>query len=261
MAAHPGTALITGASSGIGEIYADRLARRGYDLVLVGRSADKLGDLAARLSSTSGVKAEALVADLATTDGVVIVEARLAADPAINLLVNSAGLLANGPIARASASALDDMLTVNVVALTRLASAAASAFASRGRGGIINLGSAMAFIDTPNTAAYGASKAYVLNLTLGLDLELSPQGVQVQAVLPGYTRTAMIGHGAGLPDEAVMDAGALVDAALAGFDRRELVTIPSLEPVGLYTAWAENRVALHPHLSLSQPASRYASAA
>lgn len=261
MAAHPGTALITGASSGIGEIYADRLARRGYDLVLVGRSADKLGDLAARLSSTSGVKAEALVADLATADGVAIAEARLAADPSINLLVNSAGLVANGPIARASASALDDMLTVNVVALTRLASAGASAFAARGRGGIINLGSAMAFIDTPNTAAYGASKAYVLNLTLSLDLELSPQGVQVQAVLPGYTRTAMIGHGAGLPDEAVMDAGALVDAALAGFDRRELVTIPSLEPVGLYTAWAENRVALHPHLSLSQPASRYATAA
>ena len=158
MAAHLGTALITGASSGIGAIYADRLARRGYDLVLVGRSAEKLGDLAARLSSTSGVKAEALVADLVTADGVAIVEARLAADPAINLLVNSAGLLANGPIARASASALDDMLTVNVVALTRLASAAASAFASRGRGGIINLGSAMAFIDTPNTAAYGRRK-------------------------------------------------------------------------------------------------------
>lgn len=260
MAAHPGIALVTGASSGIGEIYADRLARRGYDLVLVGRNADKLQELAASLTTTHGSKVERIVADLGEPGGLARVERRLETDPAITLLINSAGLIGGGPLSAGQLDDLTSMLNINVVALTRLAAVAAKTFAARGNGAIVNLASAMAFIDTPAAAAYAASKAYVLNLTLSLDLDVKPRGVQVQAVLPGYTRTPMISDGAGLPAEIVMDADAMVDAALAGFDAGELVTIPSLEQVSAYDDWAERRVALRPHISLSQPAARYRAA-
>ena len=257
MAARPGTALITGATSGIGEVYADRLARRGYDLVLVGRNTDKLQALSTSLSSTYGVAVERIVADLGETAGLARVERRFETDASITLLVNSAGLISGGPLSAGNVDDLTSMLTVNVVALTRLASVAAKAFAGRQQGRIVNLASAMAFIDTPAAAAYAASKAYVLNLSLSLDLDVKPQGVQVQAVLPGYTRTPMIGGGAGLPDEAVMDVNALVDAAIAGLDAGELVTIPSLESPALYENWYNERLALQPHLSLSKPAARY----
>lgn len=258
MAARLGTALITGATSGIGEVYAHRLAERGYDLVIVGRNADKLDTLAADLSARHGVVATALVADLGEATGLARVERRLETDSSITLLVNSAGLYTGGALSAGNVDALTSMLTVNVIALTRLASVAAKAFAARQEGKIVNLASAMAFIDNPGAAAYAASKAYVLNLSLSLDLDVKPQGVQVQAVLPGYTRTPMIGGGAGLPDEAVMDVDALVNAALAGLDAGELVTIPSLESAALYETWADQRVALQPHLSLSKPAARYA---
>lgn len=254
------TALITGASSGIGEIYADRLAGRGYDLVLVGRNAGKLQELAGSLAATHGIKVERIVADLGEAAGLARVERRLEADPAITLLINSAGLIGGGPLSAGNLEALSSMLNINVVALTRLAAVAAKVFAARGTGAIVNLASAMAFIDTPAAAAYAASKAYVLNLTLSLDLDVKPRGVQVQAVLPGYTRTPMIADGAGLPAEIVMDADAMVDAALAGFDAGELVTIPSLESAAAYDDWAARRVALRPHLSLSKPASRYLAA-
>jgi short-subunit dehydrogenase len=258
MAAPLGTALVTGATSGIGEVYADRLAGRGYDLVLVGRNAEKLDILAADLAAHHNVVATALVADLGEAAGLARVESRLETDPSITLLVNSAGLFNAGPLSAGNLDDLTSMLTVNVVALTRLASVAAKAFAARQRGVIVNLASAMAFIDNPIAAAYAASKAYVLNLSLSLDLDVKPQGVQVQAVLPGYTRTPMIGGGAGLPDEFVMDVDALVDAALAGLDAGELVTIPSLESPALYESWYNERLALQPHLSLSKPAARYA---
>ena len=254
----PGTALVTGASSGIGEVYAERLVRRGFDLILVGRNAEKLRSLASRLSAETGRTVETLAADLSQPAGIAAVEAVLAENAAVSLLVNNAGLLAGGPVAGADAVGITDMLNVNVLALTRLAAAAAGAFAAKKRGAIINIASAMAFIDTPTSAAYGASKAYVLNFTLSLDLELAPLGIQVQAVLPGYTRTPMISDGANLPDAIVMETADLVDAALVGFDRKELVTIPSLEAVSGYDDWVKTRTALQPHLSLSRPAPRYA---
>jgi len=256
MSAVQGTALVTGASSGIGEIYAERLAKRGYDLILVGRSNERLAALSSRLAST-GRRIELLAADLAQPADRAKVEAVLRNDPTVTLLVNSAGLLARGGVADTDPAALDEMLAVNVMALTGLSAAAAGQFTARGRGGIINVASVMAFIDTPATAAYGASKAYVLNFTLGLDLELRDKGVKVQAVLPGYTRTAMIAHGAGLPPQAVMDAGEMVDAALVGFDRGELVTIPSLPDAAEFGAWLDTRTAMQPRLSLDHAAQRY----
>ena len=257
MAAPLGTALITGASSGIGEIYADRLARRGYDLILVGRNAEKLLTLSASLNSSTGRHVERIVADLGSSADLGRVEQRLALDASITLLVNSAGLTGAGPLSAGNLEPLTAMLEVNVVALTRLTALAAKAFAARGKGAIINLASAMAFIDTPLAAAYAASKAYVLNLSLALDLELKPKGVQVQAVLPGYTATNMIAGRSDIPAAYIMDAEEMVDAALAGFDAKELVTIPSLDNHGDYEAYAAARVALRSKVSLDRSAARY----
>lgn len=252
----PGTALITGASSGIGEIYAHRLARRGYDLIVVGRNGEKLTALATELADKTGRHVESIVADLGQPGDLARVEARLASDPAITLLVNSAGLIGGGPLSAANLDAVTDMLNVNVVALTRLAAVAAKAFSARGAGAIINLASAMAFIDAPASAAYAASKAFVLSLSLSLDLDVKDKGVQVQAVLPGYTATPMIAA-AGIPAQYVMDAGEMVDAALAGFDAKELVTIPSLPDASDYEAYAAARVALRSGVSRDRPAPRY----
>jgi short-subunit dehydrogenase len=149
------------------------------------------------------------------------------------------------------------MLEVNVVALTRLASVAAKAFAGRNKGAIVNLSSAMAFIDAPAAAAYAASKAYVLSLSLALDADVRAKGVQVQAVLPGYTATNMIAHRDDIPAAYIMDAGEMVDAALVGFDARELVTIPSLEHAADFEAWAAARATLRGKVSLDRSAARY----
>jgi uncharacterized protein len=253
----PGKALVTGASSGIGAVYAEKLARRGFDLVLVGRSADRLSALAKTIIADTGRKVEVLAADLADGAGIAKVESRLRADSSLTLLVNNAGLAAVGPLTQAEPKAVADMLTVNVLALTRLAAAGGAAFASRKRGAVVNMASAMAFLDLPHTAAYASSKAYVLNFSLSLDLELAPLGVQVQVVLPGYTRTPMIGDGVGLPPEMVMEVDDLVEASLTGFDRKELVTIPSLEVTSRYEDWAAARTALQPFLSLAVSAPRY----
>ena len=257
MAKSLGTALVTGASSGIGEVYADRLARRGYDLILVGRSAEKLAKLAVELTGKTGRHVERIVADLGSAADLARVEQRLSADPAITLLVNSAGLIGGGPLSAGNVDAVSQMLAVNITALTRLTTLAAKAFADRGTGAIVNLASAMAFIDAPPAAAYAASKAYVLNLTLGLELDLKPKGVRVQAVLPGYTRTAMIAGRSDIPDSIVMDTEAMVDAALAGFAAGETVTIPSLRDVELYGAYAAARTAIRTQVSLDTPAPRY----
>jgi len=257
MATSLGTALITGASSGIGEIYADRLARRGYDLILVGRSAEKLAALAATITQQTGRHVERIVADLGSAADLARVEQRLGADAAITLLVNSAGLIGGGALSDGNVEAVSQMLAVNITALTRLTTVAAKAFGDRRAGSIINLASAMAFIDSPPATAYAASKAYVLNLTLSLDLDLKPKGVRVQAVLPGYTRTPMIAAQSDIPDSYVMDVEDMVDAALAGYDQGELVTIPSLRDAGLYEAYANARVALRSQLSLDTSAPRY----
>jgi short-subunit dehydrogenase len=256
-----GTALVTGASSGIGATYADRLARRGYDLILVARDQSRLEALAARLRTETGVKVQVLKADLTNRDELAIVEKRLLDDTSISLLLNNAGVAFTGTLAEADSQGLDTLIQLNIVALTRLASAAAKAFGENGRGAIINLGSVVAMMPETFNAAYAASKAYVLSLTQSLNAEVSALGIQVQAVLPGATRTE-IWERSGLdlnkfPQEMVMDVAEMVDAALAGFDQAELVTIPSLPDAADWNAVVTARLALGPNLSLSRAAARY----
>ena len=257
-----GVALITGASSGIGATYADRLARRGFDLLLVARDEARLDDLAVRLRRETGVAVEVVTADLTVAADLDRVAQRLASDPAIAMLVNNAGVAASGSLVGADPRQLEAMISLNVVAVTRLGGAAAAAFASRGQGTLINIASVLALAPELFNGAYSATKAYVLNFTQALQQELSGQGVQVQAVLPGATRTELWARSgtdiSSLPSEMLMDVDEMVDAALAGLDLGETVTIPSLPDAGEWEAFTALRRGLAPRLSLQHAAARYA---
>lgn len=256
-----GTALVTGASSGIGAVYAERLAARGFDLLLVARDQERLESAAGKLRDAHGVQVEVLKADLTKKDEVLKLEQRLRSDSSISLLVNNAGVAANGLLATADPDGLEKLIQLNVTALTRLAAAAASAFTRAGRGTIINIASVVALFPERFNATYSASKAYVLSLTQSLNTELEGTGVKVQAVLPGVTRTEIWERSgidaSGIPAEMVMEAGEMVDAALAGLDQGELVTIPSLPDAGEWQAFVAARHVLAPNLSHSSAASRY----
>ena len=256
-----GTALITGASTGIGAVYADRLARRGYDLVLVARDAARLDALATRLRADFGVAAEALPADLTLRDDLLRIERRLREDAAISVLVNNAGMAAPGVLLGGDPDRLETMIELNVVAVTRLAVAAADAFAARKRGTIINLASVLALLPERFNGAYSGTKAYVLNLSLALNQELGPHGVRVQAVLPGATRTEIWDRSGtsvdSLPPAMLMEVDEMVDAALAGLDQGELVTIPSLPDPAEFDALTAARLKLGPNLSRNRAADRY----
>lgn len=256
-----GTALVTGASSGIGATYAEKLAARGYDLLLVARNEERLTQLGEKLVAAHGVKVETFKADLSNSSDILKVEKRLRDDEAITLIVNNAGVGPKGKLLDDDIDYLDDMIALNVVSVNRLAIAAAQTFAARGRGAIINIASVVALIPEVYIGTYAATKAFVLALTQSLGAELKDTGVKVQAVLPGLTRTEIFDRAGGsiehLNPEMVMEATDLVDAALAGFDQGELITIPSLADKSLLDAANAARGALGPHLSLRKPASRY----
>jgi short-subunit dehydrogenase len=256
-----GTAIVTGASSGIGAVYADRLARRGYDLILAARDEGRLNDLAARLRAEAGVAVEVIPTDLTVRDDIRQLEGRLRDDPHINVLINNAGAALLDPFAAADADALEGLIQLNVVAVTRLANAAAAGFSARGTGTVVNIGSIVGLVTEFRSTVYGATKAYVLYLSQSLANELEGSGVRVQAVLPGATRTEIwdrSGRGIeNVPSEILMDVDELVDAALAGLDQGELVTIPSLPDPADWAALQAARLKLGPNLSQPHPAPRY----
>ena len=256
-----GTALVTGASSGIGAIYAERLAARGFDLLLVARDQERLEAAASKLRAEHGVQVEVLRADLTLKDDVLKLEQRLRSDSSINLLLNNAGVAAVGLLANSDMEELERLIQLNVTTVTRLASAAAASFAKAGRGTIINIASVVALFPERFNATYSASKAYVLSLTQSLNAELDGTGVKVQAVLPGVTRTEIwerSGFDASqIPEDMVMEAGEMVDAALSGLDQGELITIPSLPDASEWDAFVAARHVMAPNLSKSKAASRY----
>jgi short-subunit dehydrogenase len=260
-ASKPGAALVTGASSGIGATYAEKLAARGHDLILVARDAERLRALAERLTQKHGVKAEVLRADLTRRADVTLVDQRLRQDNSITFFVNNAGIGPKGSLLEADTDYLDQMVDLNVTAANRLAVAAAQAFVGRGGGTIVNIASAVALAAEIFSGTYAASKAFVLALTESLAGELKHTGVRIQAVLPGYTRTEIFDRVGGSMDNldpnSVMEVGDLVDAALAGLDGGELVTLPGLIDTGLYDTFKSANSALRPHLSLNKPAPRY----
>ncbi|KPW18983.1 Short chain dehydrogenase/reductase family oxidoreductase [Pseudomonas cannabina pv. alisalensis] len=253
------TVLITGASSGIGAVYADRFARRGHDLVLVARDKARLEALAARLRAEHDVAVEVLQADLTDPADLTALESRLREDAGIGVLINNAGIAQSGAFPQQSAEAINTMIALNVSALTRLAAAVAPRFAQSGTGSIVNLGSVVGFAPEFGMTVYGATKAFVLYLSQGMHLELSPKGVYVQAVLPAATRTE-IWERAGIDLNTlseVMDVDELVDAALIGFDRREPVTIPPLHVAGRWDSLDQARQGLLSDIRQAQAAERY----
>jgi short-subunit dehydrogenase len=220
-------------------------------------------ELAARLRREAGVRVDVLQADLTDERDLVRVEARLREDDRIGVLVNNAGAAAHGGFLDQSGADISRIVTLNVTALTRLANAVAPRFVAAGQGAIVNIASVVGVAPEIGLTVYGATKAFVLFLTQGLHLELGPKGVYLQAVLPGATRTEIWERSGrdvnALP--AVMETAELVDAALAGFDRRETVTIPPLPDAGQWAAFEAARQAMLPNLSQVHAGARYRAAA
>ena len=255
------TALVTGASAGIGAVYADRLARRGHDLILVARDETRLSALAERLRAETGRSVEILVADLTARPDLLRVEGRLRQDPSVGMLVNNAGVAVAGPMFGSDVDRLEAMVNINITAALRLAHAAVAGFVARGQGTLINVSSVLALAPERFNAVYSGTKSFMLNLSLALQAELASTGIRVQAVLPGATRTELWGKAgvdvAVIPADNLMDVGDMVDAALAGLDIGEAVTIPSLPDTSAWSRFNDARLAMGPNLSLAQAARRY----
>jgi uncharacterized protein len=256
-----GTALITGASAGIGAIYADRLAKRGYDLILVARNQNRLAALAERLKTETGRSIETIAADLNDKADLARIETTLRTNAGIALLVNNAGLGAAAPLLNSDVEKMDEMIRLNVGALTRLTYAVVPGFVARGGGTIVNISSMVAISPETLNGVYGGSKAFVLAFSQSLQHELVQKGVRVQAVLPGATATEFWDIAGlpvhNLPAGIVMSAEIMVDAALAGLDHGEIVTIPSLPDQDEWDRFEAARRAMSGKLSSAVPAHRY----
>jgi short-subunit dehydrogenase len=256
-----GTALITGASSGIGAVYADRLARQGYDLILVARSQAKLNTLANRLSDQTGRAVEVVAADLQDKADLLRVEQILRTDASITLLVNNAGVGAVMPLLGSPVDDMEDMITLNITALTRLAYAVAPGFVARGAGTVINISSIVAIAPEILNGVYGGTKAFVLGLSQSMHHELADKGVRIQAVLPGATATDFWSEAGNpvenLPQEIVMSAEDMVDAALVGLEIGEVVTIPGLHEGEHWDRYEAQRQVLSGLFGSSTAAARY----
>ncbi|MBL3525756.1 SDR family oxidoreductase [Serratia plymuthica] len=251
--------LITGASTGIGAVYAERFARRGHDLVLVARDKTKLDLLAERLRQENAISVDVLPADLTQSSDLATVEARLRDDLRIGVLINNAGIAQSGSFVEQTPDSIERLIALNVTALTRLASAVTPRFVQAGEGSIVNISSIVGLAPEFVMSVYGATKAFVLFLSQGMSLELSPKGVYVQAVLPAGTYTE-IWERAGIDisnSSKMMEVGELVDAALVGFDRRELVTIPPLHNAARWDALDTARQALLSDIKQAEAAERY----
>ena len=256
-----GAALVTGASFGIGAVYADRLAKRGYDLILVARNGERLKSLATQLTAETGRSVTVLPADLGDRTELAKVEAVLRDDPSITMLVNNAGAASITPLLNSDVDRMEAMIALNVTALTRLSYAAAPAFVARGAGAIINIGSVVGIVPERLNGVYGATKAFVLAFSQSLKHELADKGVRIQAVLPAATSTDIWEkaglHYSKLPAGTVMSTEDMVDAALAGLDQGEVVTIPPLQDGDDWTRFNAARLALALKLTNSAPAPRY----
>jgi short-subunit dehydrogenase len=256
-----GTAVITGASTGMGAVYADRLARQGYDLVLIARDEERLGRVASLVRAATDRKVEVLAADLVDPHALRRVEALLRVRADVTLMVNNAGVGSVAPLHGDDVDAMDRMIALNVTALTRLTYAVAPGMAARGAGTTVNVSSIVAIATEMMNGVYGASKSYVLAFTQALQHEFGAKGLRVQAVLPGVTATGFsdtLGHPLErLPAGIVMSVDDLVDAALAGLAQGEQVTIPGLHDGEKWTAYDAARRELAGLFGNAAPAARY----
>ena len=258
--ASEGVAVVTGASSGIGAVYADRLAKRGYDLILVARNKERLKAVAKRIESETGRKVKILPADLNEKSDVAKVETLLREDKSVAVLVNNAGVGSVASILQADIDKVDTMIGLNITALTRLTYAVAPSFVARGSGTIINIASVVGIAAEMLNGVYSASKSYVISFGHSLQRDLADKGVRVQTVLPGATATEfwdIAGYAAQKTSPITMSAEDAVDAALTGLDRGELVTIPGLHEGEAWERWEADRRELSKKFGNAMPAPRY----
>jgi len=225
------SALVTGASTGIGKAFAERLGRDQHDLVLVARDVERLEALAKELAEVHGAYAEVLPADLTDPADLARVEERLRSAPP-DLLVNNAGFGTVGRFIELDLDAEDRQVRLNVTALMRLTRVALPAMVERGHGRVINVSSLAGESPGPFMATYAGTKAFVTIFTDSLAEELRGTGVQIQAVLPGFTRTEFQER-AGVNDSVVpgfawLTAEAVVDASLEGLEKGRVICVPGL---------------------------------
>ncbi|HEX2840815.1 SDR family oxidoreductase [Hyphomicrobium sp.] len=255
-----GVALVTGASSGIGAVYADRLAKRGYDVILVARNEERLKKVAGRIEAETGREVRVFPANLNDKTDLAKVESLLRDDKSITMLVNNAGVGSVASILQADVDTVEDMIDLNITALTRLTYAVAPAFVARGSGTIINIASVVGVAAEALNGVYSASKSYVLSFGHSLQKDLADKGVRIQSVLPGATATEfwdVAGYAAQKTASITMSAEDCVDAALAGLDDGELVTIPGLHDGDAWTRWEADRRELSKKFGNAKPAARY----
>jgi short-subunit dehydrogenase len=220
-------ALVTGASSGIGEVFARKLAGKGYHIILVARRKERLAKLATELPS-----AEALVADLSKDSDLHAVAHRLTAEPNLEFLVNNAGFGIPGNYHATDVDAQEKMHRLHIIATGRLTHAALRGMVERSKGSIINVSSVAGFLQAPSSVTYNASKAWINSFTTGLYLELKSihSPVRVQALCPGFTHTEFQETAgvdrATIPKILWMSTEDVVDASLRGLERDKLFVIP-----------------------------------
>jgi len=239
-----GLVVVTGASSGIGASYAERLAAKGRPLLLVARREDRLSALQANLHERFGVPVDTLIADLEDSRDLEVLEARLS-QGGIAMLVNNAGAGGLVPMKSATNEQLERIIRLNVLALTRLSRAALQSFQGSGAGVLVNIGSVAAFSPFAGGSAYSGSKAYVLNFTRSLQAEYAKTAIRVQLVMPGPIRTEFFSSqgltDAVFPAESYVSAEALVDAALKGLEAGEDITTPTLAHEDIWEKLEEDR--------------------
>ena len=233
-------ALVTGASSGIGTAYAERLARDGYDVVLVARRRERLRTLAERLRTGAGVQADVLAVDLTDAGGLAEIEARVAGDPPLTLLVNNAGFGGYRPFVEVDPKVIDALIDIHVRTAARLSRAALPGMVRRRSGGVINVASLLALSGAlplnplPHRAVYAGAKAFMLTFTQALAGELAGTGVNVQVCLPGVVATEFHTlEGMDMSTRPRMTAEDVVAGSMAAWSRGEVICIPALDDASL----------------------------
>ena len=231
------TALVTGATAGIGASFARQLAGLGHDLVLVARDEARLESTAQQLRSY-GVSVDVLAADLADDEGCARVERRCS--QGLDLLVNNAGLGTKGDFHEVDLAHEEHMLRVNVRAVMRLTHAALPSMVDRGSGAVVNVSSVAGFAPGARAVTYSASKAWVTNFSESLHLQYGPQGIRVLALCPGFTRTEFHSRAemdtSGIPERLWLDADEVVRTALHDLDKGKSVSVPGGQYKAIVTA-------------------------
>jgi short-subunit dehydrogenase len=258
-------ALVTGASSGIGAAFAERLARDGHDVILVARRRQRLEALAEQLRREAGADAELLVADLTDADDLAKVEVRIADDAQLALVVNNAGFGGYRPFVEIEPRVIDELVGVHVRAVARITRAALPGMVRRGAGGVVNIASLLALSGSlppnplPYRAVYAGAKAFIVAFTEALSGELGQSGVRAQACLPGLVDTEYHAVAGRDPSKMppMMKATDVVAASLAALAHGEVVCVPGLDDASLLERLADVRRAILTSANRPSLASRY----